>query len=88
MKLTLAIFTITVTLLSSCDYYPEPNATSSENCFDARIQHYEPCDEVYEPVCGCDEIVYSNPCEAEKAGIVSYTFGDCSKTFRPRVDTY
>jgi len=26
------------------------------------------CIEIYEPVCACNDIVYSNSCEAEKAG--------------------
>ena len=26
------------------------------------------CIEVYEPVCACNDIVYSNSCKAEKAG--------------------
>ena len=26
----------------------------------------ETCDDVYEPVCGCDDVTYSNICEAQK----------------------
>ena len=35
------------------------------------------CTEEYNPVCGCDDQVYSNACEAECNGIFSYTLGPC-----------
>ncbi len=35
------------------------------------------CDDVYEPVCGCNEMTYSNECEAINAGITSWEEGEC-----------
>ena len=35
------------------------------------------CIEIYEPVCGCNEVTYGNSCEAECAGITTYTQGTC-----------
>ncbi len=36
------------------------------------------CLDVYDPVCGCDSITYSNSCEAMfHGGVVSYTAGTC-----------
>jgi len=35
------------------------------------------CIEIYEPVCGCDDITYSNSCYAQRAGVVSWTEGEC-----------
>ena len=32
------------------------------------------CIEIYEPVCACNNIVYSNSCEAQKAGNLSWKF--------------
>jgi hypothetical protein len=31
----------------------------------------------YSPVCGCNDITYSNPAEAECHGIEKYSFGEC-----------
>ncbi|PHN07410.1 Kazal-type serine protease inhibitor domain-containing protein [Flavilitoribacter nigricans] len=31
-----------------------------------------------DPVCGCNNITYSNPCLAEAAGVTSYTSGPCA----------
>jgi Kazal-type serine protease inhibitor domain len=31
----------------------------------------------YDPVCGCNNRTYRNPCEAECYGITSYTWGEC-----------
>lgn len=31
-----------------------------------------------DPVCGCNNITYSNPCLAEAAGVTTYTSGPCS----------
>ena len=34
------------------------------------------CAEEYNPVCACNNLVYGNACEAEKAGNLHYTFTD------------
>jgi len=36
------------------------------------------CDQVYEPVCGCDDVTYSNECMAASAGVSVAAQGECN----------
>lgn len=38
------------------------------------------CNDIYDPVCGCDNMTYSNGCDANAAGISVATEGECPKT--------
>ncbi len=35
------------------------------------------CIEIYEPVCGCNDVTYGNECYAEVSGISSWAEGEC-----------
>jgi hypothetical protein len=51
---------------------------TNDDCFDkSKYDPNAPCTEELNPVCGCDGNDYSNPCQAEKMGVVKYTMGKC-----------
>lgn len=35
------------------------------------------CIEIYEPVCGCNDMTYSNTCYATVSGVLTWTDGEC-----------
>lgn len=44
-----------------------------------RANQSNACAQLYDPVCGCDGLTYSNSCEAERMGLVTYNLGECPK---------
>ena len=36
------------------------------------------CIEIYQPVCGCDKVTYSNDCYANASGVSSWLDGECT----------
>lgn len=53
--------------------------TLEESCIDPKkVEPNKGCTREYKPVCGCNGKQYSNPCEAEKAGVTRYAFGECN----------
>ena len=55
------------------------NQTFSQGCIDSSLVNPEIfCAEIYDPVCGCDQVTYANACSATNYfGVSSYTPGEC-----------
>ncbi|OWY23203.1 T9SS C-terminal target domain-containing protein [Sphingobacteriales bacterium UPWRP_1] len=49
-------------------------------CTNPNAVNTDPCPVDYEPVCGCNGVSYINSCYATRAGVLSYTPGQCEIT--------
>ena len=48
------------------------------SCVDSsKINREEICYDLYDPVCGCDSVTYSNECHARKNGVLKWAHGAC-----------
>jgi len=59
---------VSLTLLACSEEETECAGQENPDCI---------CTDQYDPVCGCNNITYSNACRAECAGINSYVAGTC-----------
>ena len=46
-------------------------------CMISDISNDIVCPEIYEPVCGCNDVTYTNECYAEASGMLNWTEGEC-----------
>ena len=74
---------VTITDMNGCDtMICDTSVVIPTNCIDPNlIDTNVMCQQIYNPVCGCDSVTYPNPCVAENYfGVTSYTYGACGST--------
>ena len=61
----------------------------TQNCIDSSLIDPDMiCMDIYDPVCGCDQVSYSNACYATyAAGVTFFTPGPCSPNEEPCIDS-
>jgi hypothetical protein len=65
------VYTLIISgIFSSC--------SSPNNCMGEKINDCV-CTREYRPVCGCNDITFSNKCEAKCAGVKNFKEGSCSE---------
>lgn len=61
---------LTVFVFASCG--------KSQNCINRDgIDPNQVCTTIYDPVCGCNDVTYSNECRATANGVVLWSKGPC-----------
>jgi hypothetical protein len=71
MKKLLYIF-LGLSLMFACSDGPEIIP-----CIIIDVNNDIVCPEIYEPVCGCNDVTYDNECYAEVSGQYNWTEGEC-----------
>lgn len=56
---------------------PEVEAEVGKDCIDISKVKKTLCPDLFDPVCGCNNITYSNECDAGQKGVLKWTKGAC-----------
>lgn len=76
MKTSLLITILLLVQMACTDEAPSIENTELADC----VEKFRPecsCITLYDPVCGCNGVTYSNSCMAECASIMEYEPGEC-----------
>lgn len=63
----------------ACKKTPTPRPPVEE-CKEQVLRCPPACTKEYDPVCGCNDKTYENPCMAESFGIKKWTKGPCEES--------
>ncbi len=75
IRLVSGINLLFLLFITACSFKDKGN---EPECIDDNlIDENSMCIEIYDPVCGCNNITYSNSCYASISGVVDYTSGRC-----------
>lgn len=68
---------ITCCYATHCIDLPPCDSLAQFLCPDPALTGNDPCVLIFQPVCGCDDVTYSNSCFALNAGVFLWTDGAC-----------
>lgn len=80
MKYPLILLLFIILTSQKCQDKQEQDTSSGElaDCIDPeKIRKDMACTMIYQPVCGCNGVTYSNACVAGNNGLLSWTEGEC-----------
>ncbi len=70
MKVLIFTYILLLAVCSSC--------TKKEKCINGyAYPRFASCLDIYTPVCGCDNVTYTNECHAVNADVSTWTEGEC-----------